>query len=737
MCKKAPVRLLLASSFVFSSFAWSNELNQSSDLSNLSLDQVMSQVEDKKGLMAQLEKAVDKICAPLDRTDEETERQREIADSRALSRLRKEFARYSIKFDLGDFANIFNTKYFAAGANYQYVVEPAFRNNEQIRKDIWTLRLGVANPAQFTVGASTVFRFTFTRFYGGKDAKWNAIKACPYFVSQAPMNTNQVKSKLRSGDGFRFEIIGNNSLTTDRVKDERLNTALSASVKTEALFLVDFYKLNEKTVRTRFLGIKNKGETSVGFSVKNDSPLSFIKGRLRDALTLGLSGALRKTVSIFSPKDEYPLDTLMVDYLFNFSTPDQLVLEDIKARTDIAESALEELMTNIRRAGFISLFFSAPGKTAQRDQDLANKLLEKAKIAEDISKEDIENFRAGKIEAKDIRVRRLFKGRMQSDLFSGEGRFWFSGLFSKNGQIGSLDSFVTSFDENMAPRYYFLNNTFERSQTKKYFGRENYNYSHDFDLLINTDQARTVGKISDVVIRTEIRDTDLSLSEINEVKTRLTRSLPDVLKNDDKFKGFFPTADQTNGFLSHRLVFGHEAFASISQIDTSRMGQMMFEFLETHPERKFMHLEADKPEAHVGLGTYSYEKATEITNILSPLATNEESLKAFKIAQRDPIFDKYIVGEFFASIIPEDNAGNLLGVNLKASSTEIGKIREINLGNKTVSPVYEAVAFLKAVISDPSLDMQMIGSSDPNTGNLPVPATGNMIPLPQRKITTP
>ena len=147
-----------------------------------------------------------------------------------------------------------------------------------------------------------------------------------------------------------------------------------------------------------------------------------------------------------------------------------------------------------------------------------------------------------------------------------------------------------------------------------------------------------------------------------------------------------------------------------------------------------MHLPSDHGEymANGSLSDYAFDKARQITEILDPNASNEESLKSFKRAQRDPIFEKYIVSEFFTSLLPSQNIENLFGLNLKFSSRELGSPTPVSVGKRQVSPVYEAVSFLRSVISDPSLDMQIIGSTD-NTGNDIVrPSNTNKVNLPNR-----
>lgn len=805
MYKKTSLNLVLATTLTLPSFGWSKEKNVANEalqngVAGVGIDDVLDDPK-VQSMSKRIQQAIDKICAPVDKDSKSGNKDREIVDEKFLnsndlpkyktqdSRLAKEFSRYRLKISLDQLENVIDTKHFFAGMEYQFIVEPAFRNNEQVRRDVWIFPIGLrAGVNKVGLSATATVRITFSRFYGGENPKWKAIKACPYLFTSTPRTTNDIKENLRDGDGVRFEILGTTSASTGKVADTAIEANISAGAKTEALFLMDLYKLNNQVARTRLLGIKNNGEFSAGFTVKNDNPLDFIRGKLRDALTLGLTGSARKTFSFFSLSDEYPLDTMMVDYLFRFSTPDKIKdLDSVRNRSDIAESAMEELLMNIRKFGFASLFINLPDKNSNKDREFSRNLLKKVKKAEDLAKDDLDRYRKGEIEEKQMRVRSFFKGRMESDLFAGEGKLWFSEVISKRGQIGNLDSFITSFDENMQPHYYYLNNTFERAQTRKYLGRQQHNYTHDFDILIHSDEARQTGRISDIVLRTQIQDTDLDKEDIQVLKDSLARSLPKNFKNDPRFHSFFPTTNQSNAFLSHRYIFGHEAFKAIADYDKNLLGQMLFEFLDTHPDRKMMRLKPDSPVNQGGLGTYALEKAYEINNIISPEITdadirrypdipmmikkleehgyktygflvtkeiseeharsnpelvtykqklgaygNEKSKEAFKIAKREPIFAKYIVGEFFASILPENISSSLFGLNLKVTSRELGEPAPVDLGEKKVSAIYDAVSFLKAVISDPNLDMQLVGSMDHSGDGGLKPSTGSVISLPAR-----
>jgi hypothetical protein len=744
MKKMTPVSILLASAFTLSNSAMALEMPQ--DPSTVTLDQAVAVANSQDSELHKIQSKIEAMCSPdLNAPDQDREiknaafkarYEKQYDNKNNDSNFEKEISRYKITLSLGDLGGLINTHFLFGGADYRYVVQPAFRDNQQLRQDVWEFQVGLKTPNTVVAKAYTTIRMTFSRFFGGPNAKWNAMKACPYFVTQTPMNTNDVKTKLRDGDGFRFEVLGTTSLGIDKETKTSLYGTWNASVKAEALFLMDLYKINNQMARARLMGVKNKGEVSVGFTARTNSFWDVIKGKLRDVLTLGLSAAFRSSLTLFGLLDKFPLDTMMVDYLYHFSTDKIVDLPSLKGREDIAEAAMEELFTNIRKVGFASLFFSSGelSHLKSNDPDLGSRLLQKIHITEKIAREDFDLYRQGKISAKDMRIRNFFKGRMQSDLFSSEGQGWLSALLSAKGQIGALDSYVTSYDEYMQAHYYFLNNSFERTLLDRVFGRDHYNARHDFDLLVNSDKGLNVGSISDIVSQTEIEDTVLSEKQLRQIKEDLRISLPPDYKNDSQFDAFFPATEQTNAYLSHRYVFGEEAFKAIARFSPPELGQLLYEFIDNHPEKRLMNLPVDTPDQPGGVGTYAYERATQLLHMIDPHTKNEESLSDFKLMKRENIFEKYIVGEFFPSLLPVGQSKDMFGLTLKLTSRESGTPAPVEVGNRKVSPVYEAVSFLKSVITDPSFDMQMVSSTD-NTGGF-VPATG-ATSLPPQTVATP
>lgn len=681
---------------------------QFTDASKLSLEQVIVEVNDPNGKIHPYVQSVKnkfgQMVAEITGENAPTPQEKQ-------SRLSKEYSKLKIKYTFDEFDKIIDSKYLNAGVSYQYTVEPAFRNNEQLRKDTWIIQADAMNAQKLSLGTGAEIRFTFSRFFKGNNAKLDAMKAFPYLPTQIPSNVNEVKEKLKDGDGFRFEITGYISGTISKsILDSGMSTTSSANIglRKSALFIMDLFKVNRQVARTRFFGLKNQGELFAGISVKTESPLDLISRKLNELLSLGFGVSFSKTMHYKNP---YPIDSMMVDYLYQFSTPEVTDIKDVRNRTDIAESALEQILLNIKKGGFSALFTGFGSS-----EEVAKKLLSQAEIAEKISAEDQVKFSKGEIPFSKVRVYSYFKGRMQANTMSFDINGKLSDVLRGSRQSSTLNSFVTSFDSNRNSSHFLLDNMSIRAGTRSFFGQNKFGYLFDFDVLIKSNEKGEPGAITDIVIRNQFEDTTLTKSENEVIRKSLIRTLPENYKNDTNILNFFPTEEQTNTYLSYRYSFSEPAFKAIQSYTRAEIAQKLYEYLDDHPNRSRMHLEVDRVDnGGLGLGTYAEKKAFEIFAIVDPKNSNQESLKAFEIAKRDPIFQMYLVGEFFASLLPKASNEQLFNLDAKITSAETGT-KTLKIGNNQLSGVYDAVSFLRSVINDRSLDLQMISSTD-NTGN--------------------
>lgn len=671
-------------------FAQTAPLNSEADVA---MNQVEAEIQDKDGVLNSLANKVEKT----------------IQSAPFSSKIEEEISKYRIQLTVDALGGISNEDGIDSEAYYQYVVEPAFRNNEQMRKDIWVINL---RGKTGVLAAGTQVRLTFIRYFGGKNAKRKAAFAPVKWFWEAPMNTNDIKTKLAVGEGYRFEVNGdiaigktNDSITT------KATSATSLSYKRAGTLIVDLYKVTDKAVRGRFIGMKNRGEVQFGVSMKTSDVFSSAPGKLKDLLSIGFGINFRH--SILSLVNPLSLDTLMMDNLFNFSTTESLTKEELATNKNTGEAALEEILHNMKNGKLASVFLLFTS-----DGDLMKSLREKTQLAESIAKVDLEKYKAGQAKFSDLRVYNYFKGRMTSVVRMSEISGRLSGLVGGSSQSGSISSHVSAFDTNENMQYFWLDNSFTIHKSRALFGRNKYNLSHDLDVLVQSDAQKGIGRLQDVVVRTQVEDTEISNALMENYRTILKNSLPDKYTQSAAVDHVLAPGKKTNAYFSIRQSFGEAAFKAIGVLDRPRLAMKVYDYLDKHPQRSYMHLPSDQggdAGPQMGLGTYAEQKAYEIANIFEPSFSNEKTMEAFRIAKRDPIFERYLVSELFSKLLPQQNPDPYFGFDLKFSSAETGT-RTTSGGANKVSGIYDAVSFMRSIITDQSMDMQMTSSQD-HTGN--------------------
>jgi hypothetical protein len=643
-------------------------------------------------------------------------------------RARKEIDKYRIRLTIDPLGNIFDSEDTSGGTYYQIVVEPAFRNREQLRRDVWSIDLSVGFGDYFSAG--TTARVTFSRYFSGPNAKLDAITApvlCPVNLivckRKMPLNSNEVKTLLKSGEGFRLEILGDIGIG---ISDALTLGSAAIRGKRAGMFLMDIYKFSDNLIRTRFVGIKNSGELELGVGLRKQAGSFFGSniGFIRRNISIGFNLGARRS---FDFKDWEPktLDTMMLDYLFNFSESRELTKEELTNK-EISEHAFDEIFRNIRRGGILPLFL-----TFEKGEKITKKLLAKAERAESQSQEDQKLFREGKIKFQQMRVVNYFKGRLESFVQNFEIGARLLDLVGGNSLTGTISSYVISYDSQQKPNFYFLENSFTRHNSRSMFGRNKYNLQYDVDILLLSDKDQNVGPISDVVIKNDIEDTRMSESSVETYKKIINNSLPNIYRNNKEVLDVVGTGAKTNTSLIYKTSFGDRAWTEVGELDAEQVRLKLVKYFEEHPERSFMHLPCDQTGDNtvISLNEYTNEKAYDIVRIFDPKATRQQRLEALRIASRDPVFDRYLIGEFFGHLISDSAPEDVYSFEVRSSNFESGT-KSAQLGKNKISPIYEAVSFVRSIINNQSIDLQMTNTVDGQGNGIITPVNGSALTIP-------
>jgi hypothetical protein len=624
--------------------------------------------------------------------------------NKAGSALQKEFNRYRLAKTIGlDNKLLRENGLVAVDGYYQIIVEPNYRDGEQVRRDVYVFGVGVNKALNAvsdkniapTIGGKLQLRVTFSRIYTGANAKIEALRQIPYFLNRIPFSANGIKDKMNIGDTFRVEILGNVNGGFSNSPDSTLSSTTSVGMKytREALFMMDAYRPSSRQARIRMFGLKNRGSFGVSIATSLtpwNSLLSENGGRLqqkiKDLTNVSADLGFTKSADLFH---DFPLDTMMLDYLFTFNSDKSEV-----TGPNSAESAVDEILQNVRRLGFLPLFniFSA-------DTDLGQSLKKRADISERLAKEDYNK-------GNNARVRNLFKGRITSNVFTATVGASASSLIAQGRTtITHMRSFVRSEDTFDRKNYYMLESVSNDSEGRAFFGRSERINLGDTDILMKANEQQKVTGLLDIVSTSQIRDKKFDDRELSVSRTALLTSIPKSLQTSI-IADFLPPSTQNNAYFLRRFTFGLDAFATLNKLNENEIEKKLYAFLEAHPYKDLMNLPKQFPEFGASLSDYVAKLATLIYHAVGSEYSYDERLAAIHVLIQDSVFQKYLIGEFFSSLLPDDEGRKMVGLTMQFSSEQT-PTKNISVGENKVSDVYQFVSFLRSVLNNRSYDLRL------------------------------
>ncbi len=617
-------------------------------------------------------------------------------------RTKKELNRYRIHYTVGLKNPELVNKILGAEATYSIEVGPNFRDGEQVRKDTYVFGIGLnknfrdSGPANLGVfaGAKVQARITFSRVFTGDNAKINALFDTPYFLTKLPTNADEIKKKMAVGETVRIEILGktNAGLSKKNVGD-LTHVSLGGGYIREALFVVDLYRHSELETRVRMFGLKNSGTFNINARATLSPWTSFVTDNggalnrvIRDATDFSAYFGISKSASLFK---DFPIDTMMLDYLYKFSSAET----GIKG-PDTAEGAVSELLRNVQKVGFVPLL-----NLFSPDRDLGQTMKEKAVLSEKLAQED------NGLQSQ--RVRHLFKGRITSNVRTTTLGVSASKLIGQAEQkLSYMKSYVRSEDTMGQKDYYMLETASDNTRAEAFLERSEERKENDVDILMKANDKQQVTALLDVVTTTEVRDKNFKESELSEAKRVLLASLPPALRSPE-VKAFLPVDDQKGSYYRAQYSFGLDAFVALRSYDLDRIAKDLYQFLDTHPRKYMMHLPEDYPRyGGISLPEYVMSLAKLIYQSVGAQFTIEQRVEALHALMQDQVFKNYIIGEFFSRLLPENELQKLAAINLRFSSDETPS-KEMTVGEHKVTEVYRFVTFLRTVLNNNSYDLRL------------------------------
>lgn len=599
--------------------------------------------------------------------------------------------------------------HYLLDANYQIVVEPNYRNGEQVRRDIYVFGVGASKSlktfangkAGTAIGGKYQIRLTFSRIFKGPNAKLDAIFSMPVMPSKLPLSADGIKDKIKVGDTLRVEILGNASLGVSASQTKNIGSVgVGASYGKEALFMLDIYRHSDLQTRIRLFGLKNRGTFSVSAST-NLTPWTEWRpessGRIEDAIkkqtNLGVGIGYSHSADIFH---DFPIDTMMLDYLYKFASAQS---GEIPANS--AEAAINEILGNSRRIGLMPLFSLLTGND-ELDKNMQNR----APLSAQLAKEDF-----GK--GDEARVRQLFKGRITSTtstIAAGVGLTKLVG--TGNLSLTQMKSFVESENALNQKEYHILVSASNNKASQSKILKEDSNTINDIDILMKADEKQQVTEVLDLITNSDQRDRKFEGQDLEKMQTALLKVVPTSLQTP-ALQNFLPQTDQTNAFYRSRIAFGVEALNALNGLTQPEISMALRNFIESHPDYKRMNLPKSSPETGDSYSDYMEKMARKIFVAINDSSPSNERIIAFNMLLGDELFQKYVLSQFFVSLLPNESAQKLAALQLQFSSNET-PTKNLSVGANKISEVYQFVSFLRSVLNNRSYDLRLETQVNPD-----------------------
>ncbi len=587
-----------------------------------------------------------------------------------VPRWKKEIAklRMSVPIDLG----VDLMKYLRTNVGFERMVEPTNVAGQQLRTDTYSFKLSSTETA---ISAKAIVRITFAKTFDGANAKKDALLSRVKWINQVPRDSKEVLQKVGVGETVRIEIEGDLGLVPHFEKIEhQLKAFGSIGVEKKGLFLAEFYRQSEKDLITRFMGVINNGSLAINGGIKQSLIGRILSGALGNAFSIGLDFSFSSSDVIFK---DHPTDTMMVIYRFNTQSPE-------------AMDALEQIFQNIKKLAFLRIF-----NPVKDNLELPQELLKQASKAEKIALADASKSDGQK------RIDHEFRGRMTTTFYQIKLGGHASVAASGEDRSGGSRTYVSKYNQDNQVEYYILENF--NSQSK---GDAGYNWistkqNHNLDMLLTSNKDKAVGKFLNLVNRNEWQQGTMSSSDIQKIRTKSQLGVPQSISKNPKFQSVFPQNGTYNSAsFVMETILGPEALEALRGQSANSIAVALQRFVEVHPERYMMGL----PDLYANNGNQSEgdfleTKGTQIRDFLDEKNVNNQA-KMFNRMKKEIFVQRWVLGEFIPSIVPSAVAEDVMSVNVRISSDELGVVAPGQIGKATVSDVYKAVKLMRRVLEE-------------------------------------
>lgn len=573
--------------------------------------------------------------------------------------------------------------------DYNYLVQPAYIQNKQQRIDRYSAQLNLSKAfpalAGISVGGTFSTQVSFSRIM---DAKSDAVFIRPYFLNKIPWDTNRALNDINPGDVVRIELSTGLSLGDGMYRGvDGYGGNFYASISRSANLLVDVYKMDKNIVRVRLMAIRRTGDMTAGLTLEPLNPMMLAKNVLERPLTNRF--VLHPLNFSFggNSKAQFPVETFMLDYVFNLSTPE-------------ASTAFDSLMNNIGKINireYLNFQLSS--------SSVGERMLTLASDVETLVQKYIE------LPPENRPIDRVFKGKSSTQYGNRHlGSQLKLGLNVWNKQLDSSHG-TTSIrgynDLDQQSSMLYLSN----------YDIDNFEFGWDFWQTLKFKQSeiltmpsaneKDIHAISDMVFTRNLSDKTLSDKDVEAAKAYIGLTIPNLVEEID-WKPYLNGKTKRNGYIQIKTVF-HESTLNTIRTTEKSIYDRLHVMVDAYPEYILTTYSVDTEDTELQInGRLEYDirdVAKRLAIIFDPEKNLDEKLEAFSLVRRYPLYQE-LGAALIASYLPQDQLNDLVYMDIQAGAAGLPFISK-TVGKYSLTKSYSSLQFMLGLINNRSFDLRI------------------------------
>jgi hypothetical protein len=594
-----------------------------------------------------------------------------------------------------DLANIDLINGINLSTKYHYDVEASYLDKYYTRIDKWDLKLGInvgdvlnnfiELPFSFSVERNNSFYFV-RQFHTKKEA----MKAMPYAPNKLPLNAKLALKNMKTGDFVSMPANLNVAVSAEVKSSMVAPIIVSADAKAEFLlsgeFTVQVFKMDETHVRLKLITKRGRDTSAVAgiganFSFFGIHVLDHQIDRLfeRDFTQFGYS---------YNPGSQF-----IIDYVFDLKSPEAQV-----AYNHILNSTLK--FKDLIVADMINA------------QDLKDKLISTYEKADELFLAD------QKLDVKDRRVQRVFKGFNSYQGQTKHIKFSFLVTSYTNDRTftESKVTFVDKNDKNMTFYYPTYSRYIESHFGKWIFDLKDQTFQTNFGLIPRFNAEDIHIKNPDLGLTFERKDRYFTAYEQKVVEKFMLSQIPATLARDIDFSQWKDGTKKIDSRIFFQLVLKSQGFDYLKNRSGTELREKIVAYVA---EKRKMHVidenpnqpQFDKIQNFLLLNRFiEKDRLESLADSLAKILRNDENdseimTKKLVALNDGGVFDKIGIG-FLISLLPEDKLQDLVYLKLDMIGKDLTPIDKES-GTLNYHALYKELNEVQSRLSNRSYDLRL------------------------------